>query len=338
MSMLELSGALIDIEYYLPSLVITNGDFKNKFPDWDVELTELRTGVLERHMARDDETAYDLALTAARALLDKYPTLQERVDGIIFCTQSQDYVMPSNAFLLHRDLGLKKNVLAFDFNLACSGYVYGLVMALSFIRSGIAENLLLVTADTYSKYLAEGDRSTRMLFGDGAAVSWIGKNNEFNPEPLISSFDDCLLQSDGSGWDQFVIKSGGSRQPPFRHDETDYNDKVTMNGLGVLNFVNDRVIKQLRALLAKNGLSAEDIDQFFCHQASGMALNSLQKKLKLNSENMFSNLSTVGNTVSASMPILIKDYFSKKSLPKGSRILLSGFGVGYSWGSMLATR
>ena len=334
----QLPGSLIDIEYYLPEQVVHNSYFREQFPEWKVDQTALRTGVLERHIARPDETAYDLALMAAKKLLDKNPSLSEKIDGIIFCTQSPDYVMPSNAFLLQRDLGLKKNILAFDYNLACSGFIYGLVMATSFIRSGVAKNLLLVTADTYSKYLAEGDRSTRMLFGDGAAVSWIGQVVDGGSEPLISSFGDFLLSSDGSGWDQFLIRSGGSRQPKSCRDAPDYNDKIAMNGLRVLNFVNDRVIKQLFELLANNCLAAEEIDQFFFHQASGLALESLRKKLKIGDEQMFSNLSAVGNTVSASVPILIKDYFSHNTLPKGSRLLLSGFGVGYSWGSMLATK
>ena len=334
----QLLGSLVDIEYYLPDKVVHNIYFRDRFSEWKVDQTAMRTGVLKRHIARADETAYDLALVAAKKLLNKNPSLSEKIDGIIFCTQSPDYVMPSNAFLLQRDLGLKKNILAFDYNLACSGFIYGLVMATSFIRSGVAKNLLLVTADTYSKHLAEDDRSTRMLFGDGAAVSWIGKVGDCGTEPLISSFGDFLLSSDGSGWDQFLIRSGASRQPPSCRDEPDYNDKIAMNGLRVLNFVNDRVIKQLFELLANNRLLADEIDQFFFHQASGLALESLRKKLKIKNEQMFSNLPTIGNTVSASVPILIKDFFSLNTLPKGSRLLLSGFGVGYSWGSMLATK
>ena len=330
--------SLVDIEYYLPEQVIHNSYFSDLFPDWKVDKTAMRTGVLSRHIARPDETAYDLALVAAKRLLEKNPRLYEKSDGIIFCTQSPDYVMPSNAFLLQRDLGLKKNILAFDFNLACSGFIYGLVMASSFIRSGIAKNLLLITADTYSKYLAEEDRSTRMLFGDGAAVSWIGQTDDYDTEPLISSFGNFLLSSDGSGWDQFFIRSGASRQPSSCRDEIDYNDKIAMNGFRVLNFVNDRVIKQVFELLTNNRLIPGEIDQFFFHQASSLALGALQKKLNIKDQQMFSNLPTIGNTVSASVPILIKDYFSANTLPKGSRLLLCGFGVGYSWGSMLATK
>lgn len=336
--MQQLPGSLMAIEYYLPMQIVQNSFFQEKFPEWRVNETELRTGVLKRHISREDETAYDLALMAVKKLLDKNPSLKDKVDGIIFCTQSPDYVMPSNAFLLQRDLGFKKNILAFDYNLACSGFIYGLVMAASFIKSGVAKNLLLVTADTYSKYLREDDRSTRMLFGDGAAASWIGQTEDYVTEPLISSFDDFALLADGFGWDQFVIRSGGSRQPPSCRSELNYNDKISMNGLRVLNFVKDRVINQLRELLANNYLNVDEIDQFFFHQASGLALDSLEKRLKITKEKMFSNLASTGNTVSASIPILIKDYFSHRTLPKGSRLLLSGFGVGYSLGSILATK
>jgi 3-oxoacyl-[acyl-carrier-protein] synthase-3 len=336
--MQRLPGSLIDIEYYLPDKVIENSYFQDKFPEWKVDLTALRTGVIKRHIARQDETAYDLALKAAVRLLENNPSLRSKLNGIIFCTQSPDYLMPSNAFLLQRDLGLNKNILAFDYNLACSGFIYGLVMAISFIRSGVAKNLLLVTADTYSKYLTEDDRSTRMLFGDGAAVSWIGQVDDYTIEPIINSFGDFELSSDGTGWDQFLIKSGASRHPSSCRSMSDYNDKIAMNGLNVLNFVNDRVIKQLRELLERNSIQPMEIDQYFFHQASGLALDSLGKKLRLMDKQMFSNLANVGNTVSSSIPILIKDFFSQNRLPNGSKLLLSGFGVGYSWGSILAKK
>jgi 3-oxoacyl-[acyl-carrier-protein] synthase-3 len=246
--------------------------------------------------------------------------------------------MPSNAFLLQRDLGLGQQMLAFDYNLACSGYVYGLLMASSFIKTGAAKNILLVTGDTYSKYIADHDRSTRMLFGDGASASWIGIAEDGGPAPLISRFDDFQCASDGRGWDKFVIKSGGLRQPASAYAEADYNDKIFMNGLQVLNLVNDRVIKQMLELLHKHELEPAHIGQFFLHQASGLALDSLGKKLKVGEDKLFSNLAKTGNTVSSSIPILIKDYFSQATQPPGSRLFLCGFGVGYSWGSLLATK
>ena len=336
--MKQFPGSLLDIEYHLPEQVVTNCDFQVNFPDWRVELTEKRTGVFERHISRVDETAYDLALIAVKKLFDRHPSLVNKIDALIFCTQSPDYLMPSNAFLLQRDLGLQKNLLAFDYSLACSGYIYGLLMASSFIKTGIAKNVLLVTADTYSKYIADSDRSTRMLFGDGASASWIGFADQREAAPLIGSFDDFQCAADGRGWDKFVIKSGGSRQPPSAHEQADYNDKIFMNGLQVLNLVNDRVIKQMFELLHKHELKPGQIDQFFLHQASALALESLRKKLKVGADRAFSNLGRVGNTVSSSIPILIKDYFDQTDLPQGRRLLLCGFGVGYSWGSLLATK
>ncbi len=336
--MSQFPGAVLDIAYHLPDQVVTNAQFQADHPDWRVDQAQKKTAVLKRHIARADETAYDLALIATRKLLAEHPGLADKVDAIIFCTQSPDHVMPGNAFLLHRDLGFGQSVLAFDYNLACSGYVFGLMMASGFLKIGMARNVLLVTADTYSKYIRSDDRSTRMLFGDGASVSWIADASGFDGEPLIGSFEDFQCASDGKGWDKFIIKSGGHRQPVSQKHEPGYRDTIEMNGLHVLNLVNDRVIKQMLELLQKHALAPAQIDQFFLHQASGLALDSLGKKLKVGGDKLYSNLATVGNTVSSSIPILIKDYFSQATLPKGSRLFLCGFGVGYSWGSLLARK
>ena len=336
--MKQFPGSLLDIAYYLPEQVITNSMLQSDHPTWRVDQAETRTGVFRRHVVRPDETAYDLALVAARKLLDKHRGLIGKIDAIIFCTQSPDYVMPSNAFLLHRDLNLGQNVIAFDYNLACSGYVYGLMMASAFIKIGMAKNVLLVTADTYSRHIDQNDRSTRMLFGDGAAVSWIGDALAYEGDPLIGTFEDFQCASDGSGWDKFIIKSGGNRQPASQSYASDYRDTIEMNGLNVLNFVNDRVIKQIITMLNKHSLEPAQVDQFFLHQASGLALDSLRRKLNVQRDKVFSNLETVGNTVSSSIPILIKDFFLRGSLSQGSHLFLCGFGVGYSWGSVLARK
>lgn len=335
-------GAVLDVAYHLPERVVRNADFQCSHPEWDVEKTEKKTGVLSRHIAAPGETAYDLALHAARALLARHPGLAERLDAVIFCTQSPDYVMPSNAFLLQRDLGLATQLVAFDFNLACSGYVYGLMMASGLLKLGIARHVLLVTADTYSRYLAEDDRATRMLFGDGAAASWIAEPAEFVGTPLISAFEDFRCASDGLGWDKFIVPGGGQRHPlpqgaPLGSLQ-ERRDKIEMNGLHVLNLVGDRVVSQIRSLLADHGLSADQIDQFLFHQASNLALDSLGKRLGIPPERRFSNLSRVGNTVSSSLPILVKDCMDAQPPAAGSRLFLCGFGVGYSWASLLARR
>lgn len=332
-------GSLIDIATYLPETVLSNEELARAHPEWDVSRAALRVGVDSRRIAGPDETAYDLALAAANKLLSRHEGLAARIDGVLFCTQSPDYKMPSNAFLLQRDLGLRTDIIAFDFSLACSGFVYGLAIATSLLRSGMARNLLLVTADTYSKLLREDDRSTRMLFGDGAAVSWISAvPDAAGGSPLITSFDRFVLSSDGSGWEDFIVRSGGARQPPAMQEEAHYSDRIEMNGLNVLNFVNGRVLRQLRGLLESEAVRPNDLAQCFFHQASRLALDSLRKHLGLREEQVFSNLATHGNTVSASIPILICDYFCRHALHPGGRLLLSGFGVGYSWASVVVTK
>ena len=312
-------GSLIDIEYCLPDRVLENAQLQESFPDWRVSQTEKRTGVYERRIAAEDETAYDLALKSVKKLLQKYDGLIEKIDAVIFCTQSPDYVMPSNAFLLHRDLGLKSDVMAFDYNLACSGYVYGLFMASSFINTHSASNVLLVTGDTYSKYLNETDRATRMLFGDGASASWISADPG-KVTPLISRFIDFKFSVDSSGWDKFYIKSGGMRQPYRQKDDPEFDDKIAMNGMQVVNFANHKVSAQMLEFLKRNSLEVSDIDQFFIHQASRLALESLAKRIKAGEDKVYINIDNVGNTVSSSIPILIKDYFDSHALDSGKKL------------------
>ena len=157
------------IEYYLPEKVITNEDLQKEFPNWNIHKVADKSGVYQRHVVGENETAFDLSVKACEKLFQTND--KHKIDGIIYCTQSPDYIMPSNSFLLHNYLNLKHKVFAFDFNHACTGYIYGLAMANAFFSAGMAKEILLVTADTYSKYINPNDRSTRVLFGDGAAAT-----------------------------------------------------------------------------------------------------------------------------------------------------------------------
>jgi 3-oxoacyl-[acyl-carrier-protein] synthase-3 len=333
--MTNFPGSILDIEYYLPEKIVSNNDFSNQYPDWKVEQSVERVGVVERRYAEANETALDLAGKAVEKLFVKYPHLKELVDGVIFCTQSGDYIMPSNSFLIQKKFELRKNLIAFDFNLACSGYIYGLLMASSLLKTGACKNILLITGDTYSKYLRDDDRSTKLLFGDGASVTWVGEKNSSTPEPLISEFVDFKCSSDGSGWDKFIIPAGGARTPVT---DDIAKTKIYMNGLQVLNFVNSKVTNQIKEILSQNQMSTDSVDMYFFHQASKLALDSLVNYLKMKPTQTFSNIAKIGNTVSSSVPILLKDYFSANTLSKDSKILMCGFGVGFSWGSLIAKR
>lgn len=317
---------------------MTNEELCKENPDWNIQALKERIGVTQRHIARDDETALDLAFLACKEIFSKNPELPNLIEGIIFCTQSGDYIMPPNACILHKMLNLPEEVFAFDFNLACSGYIYGLAIAQGLITIGMVKNILLVNADTYSKYIAKNDRSVRMLFGDGAAVSWIG------PSDSNSGIVDVVCSTAGKYFDKFIIPAGGLRMPKSEKTNVPAADKssntrtlenIHMDGMGILSFVNSRVPQQVKKILARNKLNIEDIDLFIFHQASKMALDSLTRLLGINPEKVFKNIAEVGNTVSASIPIALKDALGSGKLLPGHRVLLSGFGVGLSWATVI---
>lgn len=336
-----MNAQLAAIAYYLPERVETNADLAAKYPAWNLGQVHERSGVASRHIAGPDETAFDLSLKACEKLFAAPAfdggAVSRDVDGIIFCTQSPDFIMPSNAHLLHAALELPDEVLAFDFNLACSGYVYGLALAQSLIGAGLASAILLVTADTYSKYINPGDRSARVLFGDGAAATLLTAANA----PAFAGFE---LWSRGKAYDKFYIPCGGLRRPKSpatavasadRNGNLRSPDDIYMDGLAVWSFINSAVPKQIEALLAKNGRSLADIDKFAFHQASKLTLDSLVKILDVPPAKVLGNLAAIGNTVSSSIPILIKDAIDAGNLRRGERVLLSGFGVGLSYASAI---
>lgn len=333
-----MSVIIKDIAYHLPENIVTNKDLHEENPDWDMKNVELKSGVVQRHIAVDGETAFDLAAKAADKLFSSGEHDKNDIDAIIFCTQSPDYIMPSNAFLLHDYLGLKDEVLAFDFNLACSGYIYGLALARSLIIAGTAHNVLLATGDTYSKYINKKDRSARVLFGDGAAVSLITATDSD-----VGIFD-VMLATSGKHHQKFYVPAGGSRLPSGDEtaiEEADSSgnvrskDDIYMDGMGVWSFIQSTVPKQIRSLLERNSLGVEDLDQFVFHQASKLTLDSLIKALKIDSDKAFLDLATTGNLVSSSIPVALKNAIQQGKVKPGSTVLLSGFGVGLSWGSML---
>ncbi|MDD5491941.1 MAG: ketoacyl-ACP synthase III [bacterium] len=326
------------IEYFLPDNIVTNEMLGIENPNWDMARLAARVGVIRRHVAKDDETALDLAIKACDKLFVQNPGLREKVDGLIFCTESEDYLLPPNSCILHKHFNLPENVLAFDFNLACSGYVYGLALAEGLILSGRAKNILLVNADTYSKYINKQDRSTRVLFGDGSAVSWLCAAE--GDQGIV----DILCATAGKNYDKLIIPAGGCRQPRSPETvlaETDHSgnvrtlENIRMDGMGILTFVNAKVPKQIRDILANNGQNIDQIDLFIFHQASNMALDSLQRILKIDSRKVFRNLEEIGNTVSASIPIALKDASNRGLVKAHSKVLLSGFGVGLSYATAL---
>jgi 3-oxoacyl-[acyl-carrier-protein] synthase-3 len=245
--------------------------------------------------------------------------------------------MPTNAHLIHRHLKLTDKVIAFDLNLACSGYIYGLSIANSFIKSGQAKKVLLITSETYSKFTYPKNRSVRTLFGDGAAATLISADEN------IKGFNTFDLASNGNNFDKFYIPSGGFRNPKNSTTNNELFDaggnlnnqeSIYMDGMAVWSFINSSVPTQIREHLILNHLDISSIDHFIFHQGSKMTLESLSKKLELDPIKVHSNIENIGNTVSASIPLCLRDALKQDSkIHLGDQILLSGFGVGLSYGT-----
>ncbi len=319
------------IEYYLPENTLTNNDLKKIFPDFD-ENKMKKVGISSRHIAGSSQTAVDLAYQAGEKLLKNYDN--KSIDFILFCTQSPDYLLPTSACILQYRLGLRKDTGALDFNQGCSGYVYGLSMAKGLIEGGIASNILLLTGETYSKLINEKDKGNRSIFGDAGSATLItstDKNSIFNFE----------LGSDGTGFENLIVRNGGAKNEKIIDAEIkEYgsNNKYTdnnlyMNGPEIFNFTIESIPSLIEKTLDKNKLNKDEIDYFIFHQANKFMLDYLRRKIGIPKSKFYIDLNDVGNTVSNTIPIALSNSVNKKAIVKGSKVLLCGFGVGYSWGA-----
>lgn len=324
-------GAKISkIEYYLPEKILTNQELSDQFPDWTPEKIEEKIGVRERHIVYENETALDLAVKVSEKLLSNED--KNTIDFIILCTQSPDYFLPTSACILQYKLGLKKNIGAFDFNLGCSGYVYGLSIAKGLIYANVASKILLVTSETYSKFLNPNDKGNRTIFGDAASATII----EYSKENCIFDF---ILGTDGSGYDNLIVPNGGLRNKfdsnaQISSDIEARNDNhLFMNGPEIFNFTIQKVPKLVKEVLERNNLTIDEIDYCVFHQANKYMLDYLKKKIQIQDEKFYNNLLYTGNTVSSTIPIGIINLMEEKKIKKGDKILLVGFGVGLSWGA-----
>ena len=323
------------ISYYLPERVVTNEELLLVFPEWSVDKVAAKVGVNSRHLAADNETAGDLAEKAARKLFDEYKINPKEIDFILLCTQSPDYHLPSTACLLQHRLGIPTTAGAFDYDLGCSGCVYGIAMANSFIKSGLAKNVLLLTAETYQKYLHSSDKSNRTIFGDGAAACLISTEG-------IAEIGECVLGTDGSGANNLIIKTGGARQRQvtgkFEEDDdghVKYDDYLYMNGSAIFNFTLDVVPVMMNQILEKNGLIQDEVDCFVFHQANKYMLNTIRKVCALPKDKFYVNLDETGNTVSSTILIGLKDCLKSGAISNNMKVMICGFGVGLSWGGMI---
>jgi 3-oxoacyl-[acyl-carrier-protein] synthase-3 len=320
------------ISYYLPEKILTNADLVSEFPEWSVQKVTEKIGINQRHISSSSETASDMAIQSAKNLFEEYNIDKTCIDFVLFCTQSPDYFLPASSCLIQERLGLETSVGAIDYNQGCSGYIYGLSLAKGLLYAGISKNVLLLTAETYSKHIHPRDKGNRSIFGDASAATLISSDG-------FAEILDFSLGTDGLGAKNLIVETGAMRcmnsKNSINWDENGNplsEDHLYMNGSEIFNFTLEEVPKMIKEVLARNGFRDEEIDLFILHQANKFMLEFLRKKLRIPSEKFYYFLENVGNTVSSTIPIAIKEAMKDKTIVADTKVLLGGFGVGYSWG------
>ena len=329
------------IAYHLPEKILTNEELAEVYQDWSAEKILTKTGIAQRHITVPGETAGDLAEAAARKLFEQGAAKPGDIDFILLATQTPDYLLPTTACILQDRLGIPQSAGALDFNLGCSAYPYGLAMARGLIETGVAKNVLFLTAETYTKHINPLDKSTRTIFGDGAAATLVSGQGDG-----LHTLDAFRFGTDGSGWGALVIPVSGARNVRGADTSTPAADEngsmrskeeLFMEGTDVFNFTIRVVPPMVEGILGDCGLQKDDIDLFVFHQANQFMLEFLRKKIKIPKEKFFVDMQDIGNTVSATVPISLARAQAQGRLKKGDRVLLAGFGVGLSWSAAVLT-
>ena len=308
------------ISYYLPEQTLTTEQLSKDFGDEGIEQLAKTAGVNIRHIAAPDETAGDMAVKAAEKLFEQFGIMRKDVGFLLFCSQSSDYAMPSTSCIIQDKLGLSTTIGALTYDLGCSGYVYGLALANSLVEMGGAENVLLLTADTISKYMNPTDKN-RLLFGDAATATLIAKDGCAE----IGKFE---MGTDGSGYEHIIIRNGGCRHKLMDGTKDDWFE---MDGEAVFKFTVERLPKLINGTLEKNRIEKDDVDYFVFHQANKFMLNTLRKVNKIPKERFYVNLEESGNTTSSTVPIGLAKSMKSSAIHHDMNVMIAGFGVGLSW-------
>ena len=320
-------AALGPVAIYLPERVETNDQLQAEFPKWDMARIYEKTGIASRHVAAPDECASDLGVKAAEKLIAEHSIDPASIDFLLFCTQTPDYPLPTTACLMQQRLGLPTSIGALDFNLGCSGYIYGLALADGLIRTGSVERVLFITAETYTKFIDPTDRSLRTIFGDGASATLI----EAADHPSLYGF---RYGTDGSGADTLLMTKGGNRPAKDAHTPRHrqrWESDLYMDGPALITFTVEAVPQLVDQVLKASHLTRADIDYYLMHQATLKMMAYLHDRLNLDEERLPVVLEDCGNTVSSTIPIVIDRLRQSGKLQPAAQSMLVGFGVGWSW-------
>ncbi len=322
------STGIIGIGSYVPKKILTNQDLE-KIVDTSDEWITTRTGIKERHIVDDNEAASDMATIAAKRALKDASVDAKDIDLIIVSTNSPDYMnFPATACIVQDNLGAV-NAAAFDLEAGCSGFLYAITVADQFIKTGFYKNILVVASEIMSKITNWDDRETCVLFGDGSAAVVLSRVE--NGMGIITS----LLGADGGGGKYLLLPAGGSRRPASLKTVQDKLHTIHMDGKEVYKFAVRVMGEASLKVLEMAGLTPEDVDIFVPHQANIRIIDAAMKRINLSREKVYVNIDRYGNTSSASIPIALDELYHNDSLNKGDCILLTAFGTGLTYASVI---
>lgn len=310
---------------YVPEKVLTNADLERMVDTTD-EWIATRTGIRERRIAAEDQAASDLGIAAARQALERSGVSAADVDLVIVCTVTGDMPFPATASIIQNAVGATR-AGAFDLSAGCTGFIYGLSVGASCIAAGAFDTVLVVGVDVLSKVTNWNDRSTCVLFGDGAGAAVLTEGNE---QSRLLAFE---LGSDGSGADLLKIPVGGSRRPITCEAVQAGEQYIQMCGAEVFKFAVRIIVQATQAVLAKCGLSPSDIDVFVAHQANIRIIEAAVARLELPKDKVIVNVDRYGNTSAASIPIALEEAAQNGRIRPGDLVVVVGFGAGLSWGA-----
>ncbi|MEC7776610.1 MAG: beta-ketoacyl-ACP synthase III [Planctomycetota bacterium] len=311
---------------YVPEKVLTNTDLE-KIVETSDEWIIKRTGIRERRIAAEDQSTSDLAVEAARMALDRAGIAAEDLDAIILATLTPDTYCPAGACYVQNLLGAT-NACAFDLSAACTGFVYGITVGASLVRTGVHKNVLVLGAETLSRFIDYTDRNTCILFGDGAGAAVLSRAEEGGDSRLL----DHYLRSDGGGTDLIIMPGGGARRPSS-HDTVDGKlHFLSMQGNDVFKFATKSMQTLIETAIERNGLSADDLDLVVPHQVNSRIIDTVLRKVDIPEEKIYLNLQRYGNTSAASVPMALHEAVEEGRIQEGSLVLLVAFGAGLTWG------
>ena len=313
--------------HHVPEKILTNHDIAKMVQTSD-EWIQNRTGIKQRHIVSDGEASSDLSTHVAKKLLEKRGIKPEQIDIIIVGTVTPDHLTPSTAAIVQNNINAQ-NAWAFDLSAACSGFLFGLETGSKLIESGKYKTVMVIGVDTMTSILDFKDRETCIIFGDGAGGVILEPSKSDNG--IISS----ILRTDGSGASSLSVLAGGSRKPATEETIANREHFIKQDGKKVFKFAVKRMADVSKEILLKNGLSGNDIKLFIPHQANKRIIDATGERCGIPKDRVLINIDRYGNTTAGTIPIALNEAVENKLINNGDYILLSAFGSGFTWGSIL---